>query len=338
MPFSALYGRIIDLRARLYRAGYLRSGSLGAPTISIGNITVGGTGKTPLVIWLAGFLADRGENVCVISRGYRRSEPKRRVLVSDGRSILADAVTGGDEPLEIARRLLGKAIVIADADRVGAARWAMEKYSPTVFVLDDAFQHLAAKRDLDIVVIDGTNAFGNRRTLPSGILREEISSLKRADLIVISRANLSDTESLKRLRAQIAAVTDCPVLASHNEINRLTEVGSGAEIAAADESFFAFCAIGNPANFFDQLTRDGFRIAGTKAFPDHHYFTTSDFSEIDSAARSAGATALLTTAKDATKISPEMITMPCFVAENRLVFDDEQLLVRTVEATIAEFR
>src|SRR5215204_3585760 len=139
MPFSWIYARIADLRNTLYESGVFKSHSLGAPAVSIGNITVGGTGKTPLVAFVARILAAQGEKVCILTRGYGRDNQQKRVLVSDGEKILADARAAGDEPLELAKKLLGKAVVIADADRVAAAKWATENFSASAFVLDDAF-------------------------------------------------------------------------------------------------------------------------------------------------------------------------------------------------------
>ena len=136
-PFSWLYGKIADTRNALYDRGVFVSHSLGARTISVGNITAGGTGKTPLVAHVAKILAERGENVCILTRGYGRENPSERVLVSDGLNILADAKQGGDEPVELAVKLLGKAVVVADANRASAANWAKDKFGITAFVLDD---------------------------------------------------------------------------------------------------------------------------------------------------------------------------------------------------------
>ncbi|MEO8574783.1 MAG: tetraacyldisaccharide 4'-kinase, partial [Pyrinomonadaceae bacterium] len=151
-----IYGVGADLRNKSYDRGIFKTHSLGAKTISVGNIMTGGTGKTPLVAYIAEHLAASGEKVCILTRGYGRGS-SGRVLVSDGEQVFVDALTGGDEPVELARKLIGKAIVVADADRVSAAQWAKENFRVTAFVLDDAFQHRRAKRDLDIVCIDTTS-------------------------------------------------------------------------------------------------------------------------------------------------------------------------------------
>src|SRR6188474_3451059 len=149
-----IYAKIADLRNKLYDTGVFESAHLRAHTVSIGNITTGGTGKTPLVAYVAEVLARRGEKVCILTRGYGRANPGERVLVSDGQEILADPINAGDEPYELAQRLRGKALIIADADRRSAAEWAIRKFNVTAFVLDDGFQHRKVKRDVDIVCID----------------------------------------------------------------------------------------------------------------------------------------------------------------------------------------
>ncbi|MBK7708353.1 MAG: tetraacyldisaccharide 4'-kinase [Acidobacteria bacterium] len=312
------------MRERLFDKGVYRSHSLGAPTISVGNITVGGTGKTPFVAFVAEFLASRGERVCIISRGYKRENERSCVIVSDGDSILADARNAGDEPLELAIQLRGKASVIVDADRIRAAARALDALAPTVFVLDDAFQHFRAKRDLDIVLIDATNPFGNRKTLPFGILREPLSGLERAGMIVVSRANLVSNERLERIVDEIRSLSHCPIFVSRNEFSGFRALNRESAERDPAASYFAFCAIGNPENFFDQMRAEGFKIVGTKAFPDHHYYSAGDIASITSQARSAGADVVVTTAKDSVKLVGLEFPIPCVVAENRLSFDDEE--------------
>lgn len=332
-PFGWLYGRVTEARNALFNRAALASHSLGAKTISIGNITTGGTGKTPLVEYVADLLAGEGEKVCILTRGYGRENPNQRVLVSDGESILADAATGGDEPVELAYKLLGSTVVVADADRITAAKWAKETFAITAFVLDDAFQHRRANRDLDIVCVDATNPFGNGETLPAGTLREPLAGLDRADVIVITRANL--VESTDTLRATILKnAPDAKVFCASLRMSGLTRLqdfhsqkpvsqNQTVETSMEDGSYFAFCGIGNPDNFFKQLRLEGLNVVGTRAYRDHHRYTSDDVRAIESQAKKAGADRLLTTAKDAVKLMSLEFTIDCYVALTESVIDDE---------------
>ena len=347
MPFSAIYGIVTDIRNSLFNRGVFKSHSLGAPTFSVGNITVGGTGKTPLVAFIAEILSENGEKVCILSRGYGRNDPKKRVLVSNFDEILSNPQDAGDEPFELAVKLAGKAIVVSDADRVSAAEWARGKFGITAFLLDDAFQHRRAQRDLDIVVIDATNPFGNRKTLPFGILREPLSNLRRADLIVISRSNLTD--NVPDLTAEISNYNPhCPIIAARNTISGLRDIAEFYEkVEKADESYlfearskrtFAFCGLGNPGSFFLQLRFEGFDVAGTEVFRDHHFYSREDIKRIERNALKQKAEILLTTAKDAVKLGDLSFDLPCFVVENTLEFDNEKALREIIHETLNLYR
>lgn len=334
---SRLYGKIIESRNSLYEKNLLKTHSLGAPCVSVGNITVGGTGKTPLVAFIAEVLSEAGESVCVISRGYKRADENKKILVSDGEKIFGGVREAGDEPLELAEALLGKASVIADADRVRAGLWASEKLGATVFVLDDAFQHRRAKRDLDIVAIDATNPFGNRKTLPGGILREPLSALRRADAFVITRANLSG--EILQIKEEIARFNDrAPIFTASNKFSDFVDLKTSSKNFAArtDSSpkYFAFCALGNPENFFRQLELENFDLAGTQTFPDHYFFLQRDIRELERAAARAGASELLTTAKDAVKLNAFDFEIPCRIARSALIFDDEKKLREMIHAVL----
>lgn len=300
---SAIYGKIIDFRNALYDRGVFETHDLGARTISIGNITTGGTGKTPLVVYVANALHARGEKVCILTRGYGRENSKQRVLVSDGEKVLADVQQAGDEPLELAQKLLGKAIVIADADRVAAAEWAKRRFGVTIFVLDDGFQHRKAKRDLDIVCVDATNPFGGGKLLPAGRLREPVDNLSRADTVVITRANLIDPSMISDLKLEILrSAPDASVFIAANAIaNAEEQVG---------KRVFAFAGIGNPESFFALLRGNNIDVIGTRIFADHHKYLPSDAADIDSAARSANANILATTQKDLVKLSDLKFEIP----------------------------
>jgi tetraacyldisaccharide 4'-kinase len=343
-PLAYLYGKIVDVRNRLYDKGVFETFDLGARTISVGNITTGGTGKTPLVAHIAGILADRGEKVCVLTRGYGRQDPRRRVLVSDGISILADAAVGGDEPVELAHKLLEKhVIVIADADRVAAAEWAKRKFAVTAFVLDDGFQHRRARRDVDIVCIDATSPFGGNRMLPAGRLREPLKNLARADAVVITRADLGD--DISNLRSQILSLAPNAVILEGRD--RIRGVASIEEFRTAavprtsindalkalrlsrerELSVAAFCALGNPDAFFNRLLAELERggeerdldLCLARAFPDHHAYSQADINELQGSATDV----LITTGKDAVKLSEIKFEIPCFVVEIEVELDGE---------------
>lgn len=329
-PFGKLYGRIMDARNALYDRGWLKSYPLGARTISVGNLTTGGTGKTPLVALIAEMLIENGEKVCILTRGYGRENPRSRVLVADGKNVLVDAVTGGDEPVELAHKLGAKAIIVADPDRVAAAKWARENFPVTTFILDDGFQHRRAKRDLDIVCIDATNPCGNGRILPAGTLRESFKGLRRADAIVATRTNLVEsTDSLvQRLRKRNGQV---PIFGAETriaEITKLSDFTAAKNTEDDDEDrqhvadAFAFCALGNPEGFFALLKNERFHLSGVQSYPDHHFYSQKDVEAIESTAVRCGSRALITTGKDARKLEDLRFTMHCFVAEMAMEIND----------------
>lgn len=326
-PFGWLYGRAANVRNALYDRCTFASHSLGARTISIGNITAGGAGKTPLVALVSGILAANGEKVCILTRGYGRENPKDRVLVSNCQNVLVDAKTGGDEPVELAHKLIGKAVVIADADRVAAAKWALEKFGITAFVLDDGFQHRRAKRDVDIVCIDATDPFGGGEVLPAGRLREPLENLKRADSIVITRSNFA--EDIEKLKFQISNLNpDAPIFLSENHIARLQTLEEfhaktqGLQRDPKQERAFAFCALGNPNNFFEQLKRENFDLAGTQTFPDHYFYKQNDVNGLEKKAEEREIGVFVTTAKDAVKLKDLKFEIPCYVVEVEPIISD----------------
>lgn len=322
-----IYGGITNIRNTLFDKGTLKSYSLGVRTISVGNVTAGGTGKTPLVAYIANALAERGEMVCILTRGYGRKNPNERILVSDGTNIITNAAITGDEPLELARRLGERAVIVADANRVAAARWAEEKFGITAFVLDDGFQHRRAKRDLDIVCIDATDPFGNGKMLPAGRLREPLENLRRADCVVLTRVDLA--EDLDAIRKKISAFTPAPVFECRTWLEQIVSLpdfqrGRAVKEFLPEEKAFAFCGLGNPAIFF-RTVGERFDLRGTRAFRDHHVYSKTDIEKIESEAAAAGADVLITTGKDAVKLSEADLKLPCFVATVGIKIDNEAI-------------
>src|SRR3712207_4760697 len=317
VPHSLAYGAMMRARLALYRAGVMRSREAGAPVVSVGNITAGGTGKTPLVEWAAGALAEEGRRVCVLTRGYGRREEWRRVVASDGERLMAEVDESGDEPRLLAERLLGKAAVVCDADRVEAARWATKELGSEVFVLDDGFQHLRIARDLDIVTVDATDAWGCGRLLPFGRLREPLSGLARAGCVVITRADMA--KDLGAIRAEAERLTGgrAPVFASSFRTTAVRPLADANDEGEAVGPFAAFCAVGNPRSFFAHLRGEGRELLYTRAFQDHHAYTQRDVEAIAHEAERRGARSLLTTAKDAVKLRRLSLTLPCHVVDRK---------------------
>lgn len=337
-PLGGLYGAAMKARRVLYQTGRFRVHRLGAPVISVGNLTTGGTGKTPLVEWIANELAQKGRRVCILTRGYGRQKSGTRVLVSNGNEILVDADRAGDEPLLLAERLKGRAAVICDADRFSAGHWAVENLKSDVFVLDDGFQHLGVARNLNLLTIDATNPWGNRRLLPAGILREPLAELGRADCIVITRAD--DPDQTGELQREISKLSSgCAVFRSRMVLRRLREVARRESSAATDEiqaaSVAAFCAIGNPESFFSLVRRGGYDLRHTRAFRDHHRYAQADIDRVVRESITCGAQILLTTAKDEVKLRSLEFAMPCYAVDIAIEIENQEQLIALIDEAVA---
>ena len=317
-PLSVLYGAVTRTRLSLYRRGTFRSTKLARPVISVGNITTGGTGKTPLVEWVARTVAAKGKKVCILTRGYGRENPERQVVVSDGTQVLASPSEAGDEPFLLATNLLGIAALISNANRIEAAAGAIKHLGTDCFVLDDGFQHLRLERDLNIVAIDATNPWGGGHLLPFGRLREPLSGLSRADCVVITRADQAN--DVAALRDEILRHTgNVPLFNSRMRIKNAAE--------AIPSPVAAFCAVGNPRSFFNQVPHE---VVLERAFPDHHRYSQADVDSLIEAARQAGAQSLITTAKDAVKLKSFTFSLPLFVIEIEPEIENEAELTRLI--------
>ena len=340
-PFGRVYGVAMKARHALYRTGRFGVHNLGVPVISVGNLTIGGTGKTPLVEWIANDLAQAGRRVCILTRGYGRPSAGTRVVVSNGSEILSDANRAGDEPLLLAERLKGRAAVICDPDRVSAARWAIENLKSDAFVLDDGFQHLRVARDFNILTIDAMNPWGNGKLLPAGILRESPAQLTRADCIVITRADDSNqTSGLEREINELGK--NRPIFRSRMTLSGLREVGRSDSPVAADAPkalvAAAFCAIGNPEAFFSLARRCGYQLCHTQAFRDHHIFTQADVARVTRGAISRGAQILLTTAKDEVKLRKLDFELPGYAADIEIEIENAEQFRSLIQQSLNQKR
>ena len=341
-PLSAIYGALMRARLTAYRRGWFSVAKLAAPVISVGNLTTGGTGKTPLVEWVCRVLAagqaapggsQPGRKVCVLTRGYGRANPQSQVVVSNGMELLAGEREAGDEPFLLAKNLRGIAAVIANPNRVAAGEWALTNLGSEVFVLDDGFQHLHLARDLDIVTIDATIPFGHGALLPAGRLREPLSGLSRAHCLVITRTEqVEDWAAIKATVEQVAG--SIPVFSSRMVTSRIYQLGSDEldQAKLPSQPLGAFCGVGNPDSFFNHLRRAGYALAFTRRFPDHYHYKQSDLDQLVEQVRSSGAGALITTAKDATKLASLSLGVPCYVLEIKISIDDEDRLVEIIQA------
>ena len=327
-PLSALYGAITRSRTALYERGTFRTFKLERPVISIGNITTGGTGKTPLVEWVARVLASSGKKVCILTRGYGREDSRNRVLVSDGTTVFADPLKAGDEPFLLATDLVGVAAVVSDADRLAAGQGAIRHLATDCFVLDDGFQHLQLARDLNIVTVDATDPWGSRRMLPYGRLREPLTALKRADCIVLTRCEQID--DLKPILTEIAKrAGDRPIFHARMRTRRISSIHQGTD-PQPPKPIAAFCAVGNPQSFFAHLKREGYEPVLQKSFRDHHVYTEGDVSLLSNTARHAGAQSFITTAKDAVKLRGLRFEIPCYSLEIDLEIENDSELKRMI--------
>lgn len=332
LPLSALYNAVTQTRLAAYKRGLFKVTKLPAPVISIGNLTTGGTGKTPLVEWVCRTLARKQRSVCVLTRGYGRSNPGSRVVVSDGSAVLTNAEAAGDEPFLLAQNLKGLAAVISDPNRIAAGNWAIDNLGAEVLVLDDGFQHLGLARNLNILTIDATNPWGGGKLLPAGTLREPRSGLSRADCVVVTRADQSD--DLVSLKAEIQGlIGSCPLVTSEMIVRDITRMNAelGEETVSVPQPVAAFCAVGNPESFFELLRRAGINPVFTRIFRDHHHYTHADFDSLIQQSRKAGAQSIITTAKDAVKLQISRFELPCYVLNIEISIEEEYRLIQMLD-------
>ncbi len=294
---SIPYGVVLQLRALAYARGLFKSYQLSKPVISVGNITVGGTGKTPMVAFLASYCIGRGKRVAVLSRGYGGSLHGEMRIVSDGREIFLTPGEAGDEPFMLATRIPGLMVLIGP-DRYKTALFAEEQLNPDIFLLDDGFQHLRLNRDLNILLLNRAKPFGNGFVLPAGLLREYRSAAKRADLVIYTRCGNEEPYN---------HFPDIPFCRATHKIVGAVLLGGNSPVPLAPLAplrGLAFAGIAEPADFFAMLEEAGLKITGKMAFADHCRYGEKEIAEIVSEQKLLEADYLITTEKDAVKLSP----------------------------------
>ncbi|MCX5782105.1 MAG: tetraacyldisaccharide 4'-kinase [Elusimicrobia bacterium] len=314
-PFSFLYRAGLEIDRRI-----TKTRKLPKPVISIGNITWGGTGKTPLVIKTARYLISLGLKPCILTRGYKKKENKI-VLVSDGKNMLVPAEISGDEPYLISESVPG-AIVVSGSDRFNSAKMVLDKFSPDVFILDDGFQHWDLERDLDIVCINVLNPFGNGLLIPSGILREPLSSLKRADIVVLNNCDLSkNTESIEKKLISEAGIQ--PIRAEYNpvQLTRIKDKKISAISELKDKPIVALSAIGENIGFKKTLEKLGLNVIQHFKFRDHHWFSKKDIKKVFASV--SDRSYIVTTAKDSIRLKKVFETLDNSVTERVYSLDIE---------------
>ncbi len=314
---ARLFAFIVQMRLRFYRWGILRPHTLGCQVLSVGNLTVGGTGKTPVVEVFARSLQAQGRKVAILSRGYKRKKPpflkrlKGRLtfqkygppplVVSDGTRLLLNSTISGDEPYMLASNLPNVAVIVAK-NRVNAGQYAIKKLGCDTLILDDGFQYMRLRHRLDIVLVDRTNPFGNRQVLPRGLLREPIRNIRRAGFIFITKSNGDGAPELKQQLRELnqqAEISECRHCARYvqdvfsgerHELSRL----QGLQVSAIS-------AIAVPKGFEEELERQGATVLYHKTYADHHRYSQQEILDFINDSIQRGAQAIVTTEKDAVR-------------------------------------
>ena len=321
LPLAALYGAGVAARNALYATGMLRTHRLKLPVVSVGNLSAGGTGKTPFVVLLAEKLARSGLKPAIVARGYGRTGTGT-VLV--GRE--SDPRSAGDEPAMIARRI--RATVVVDDSKLAAANWIALQGTADVIVVDDGFQHRALHRDLDIVLLTHEELRRGGCLLPAGYRREPLASLKRAHLVAVT--GCADLDEFRQARARLAWLDRVPVIGLKLVVDAVHDALTQAPVELSGRRVLALSGIGNPPSFERTLHALGAVVVAHHAHGDHHWFTPADLEKAVAAARSLDAERIVTTEKDLVRISAPG-GMLAVVAVRQEIVSGEEILDEHLE-------
>ena len=321
-PFSPLYSSAMKLRALLYDKQILPSHDCDVPVISVGNLTMGGTGKTPMVIYLARFLAEKGFKIAIVSRGYRGEAKGPVNIVSDGSDILMSAQQAGDEPVLVSSRLEG-IVVATGRNRHLVVDEVIRSFNCNLILLDDGFQHLKMKRDIDLVLFDADHFAGTSRVFPGGELREPVSALRRCDAFVLTGVSEHNSERASKceelLQERFAGkpvfrVSPVYVQFLHYVIFPSSIKKSVVALPEIPQNLFGFSGIAQADRFYKMVEQQGIVLKGTKTFIDHHSYQPDDIKDLLRLASRAGANGFITTEKDMVKLSyPHQAPLPFYV-------------------------
>jgi len=332
---SVFYAIGSGLKNSLYAKNILKPKKVDAFVVSVGNLTTGGVGKTPVVAQIAKYYIDNGEKVAIVSRGYGAKLSNKNInVISDGENLFFNADLAGDEPSWLAENVKG-ACVITSKNRYEASKYAIEKFKVTKIILDDGFQHRKLHRDLDIVLIDSEKGFGNENLLPAGPLREGLEAFSRINRLVVVSKSCDHTRAEKyakimgkKLKKQtVVCYTEPEVIYNifESDINLKSRLGLPTQQQGTDETIIAFSAIGQPQQFYNFL--NGYDIAKTVDFDDHHKYSQADVDKLVNTCLELGVKNLVTTEKDAVKLTGfEFGNLNVFALKLRTKLDVDVLL------------
>ena len=320
---SFIYKCLVAIRKIFYETKILSTKSLKCKVISIGNITVGGSGKTPTVEYLSKLLQSKGHKVGIISRGYKRKS-KSTIVVTDGKKKPESWEHVGDEPFLLAHKLENIPIVVGTS-RYKAGSMMIEKFQPDVILIDDGFQHLSLHRDLDIVLVNSKDKRSDHKLIPSGKLREPISNLTKADLIIITKSNIhapsnyliNKIESFNRPTIYNELQIDSLLQIKSNKINKLDKI--------ANKKVYLFSALGDNESFKKIMGYTDAKIVGHSKYPDHYHYTLDDLNDIEQKATKCNAEFLITTEKDLVKINPQNRKIDIYTVRMKMIFKPDKL-------------